>query len=144
MTKKNQKPAAASSKARRKSETLTLSRDAAWLLSKLIERDQAETLARYPSNVRTGADQLARVRRGMGNRMLCMAIEATLARKSLIDASAWWKLEPAQMAEEEWMARGALIHADIAPWEEPIDDAKETAAIALINAGKEVNRWTVL
>ena len=146
MKPKNQK---STGTPRRKSKTLTLTREVSWLMEQLIERNAAETLAFYPegeqqerARARFDAEDRTHAYGHFGNRLLELALEATLSRESVLTASAWWKLEPSEMSGEEMAARSAISLSFISPRDaQEIDDAREAAGIALIKAGKEAASW---
>lgn len=144
MKKQTQKTATASPKARRKSETLTLDREAAFLLQRVEARLKQEddsfyigTASKPPAE--SDSDR-ARARRFTGNRLLSMVCEAMLQKEgSLRHGWAWWKCNLVQMSQEEIEAEKAMTNAcyeTIGGSLEPIDDATEAAAIQKLQAGK--------
>lgn len=146
MKNQTQKTAPASPKARRKSETLTLTRECSWLLGEIMERYENEVLARYPEGEQRERERRERrmmqgQRRGFALHILALGLEATLRRESMLCAKAWWKLDPVLMSDEEMAAHSAIIYAEVSPREGEIDDAKEAAGVALIKAGKEAVSW---
>ena len=144
MKKQTQKTAAASPKARRKSETLTLDREAAFLLQRVEARLRQEDDSFYTGTASKPPTQSdsdrARARRFTGNRLLSMVCEAMLQKEgSLRHGWAWWKCNLVQMSQEEIEAEKAMTNAryeTIGGSLEPIDDATEAAAIQKLQADK--------
>jgi hypothetical protein len=133
-------------KARRKSETLTLSPEATWLLAQVVARTEAEELTFYqegPARERHRCDTRGRprLRRLSALRALELGLEAILELPSVFHARSWWKLKVEMMSEEEMAARDVIRAATLSPREGVIDDAKEAAGIALIESGKEALPW---
>lgn len=140
--KKNptQKPARTPAKARRKSETLILNPAAALAFKQAVSRYYSEERALHNGKETRDAYARAYLKRVLGNRLLALACEAVLEKPGPItEGSAWWKLVLAQMSAEEIAADMAMMDAQFSTRGgslEPIDDAREAAAIQQLEARK--------
>ena len=139
---KNQKPAVASPKARRKRTTIALSPDAELAYHRIVERLCVEDLAHHTDRGKARLESDPRFRHKNGRaaqRLIELAFQAALEHEGpLTTGWAWWKFQLAQMSNEEAAARCAMIDAEIdvkykKPLQ-PISDEQEAAAIAALNA----------